>query len=234
MPGGKKSGKKNKAKEKTEVEYGPGTDPGLLFSLYAQFCKNIGLEVNESVKRSLTNTENPLYGKQILIDGNESPFGPGGCRALVTSILGRGKGMPLSPEGLPIIYTSLRELRLWGCSIGNDGAMVIAEILRLGGSELRLVFLELLDANIEANGTAAIGRAMSMNKSLLCLILDFNRSLGVDGVANLCKGLRTNSTLKKLSLKHCNIFGPGENYIHLPHTMLSAKMMALVKLIIVI
>ena len=48
-----------------------------------------------------------------------------------------------------------------------------------------------------------------MNKSLLTLCLDFNSKLGSNGVASLCRGLRTNSTLKKLSLKHCSIDGTG-------------------------
>ncbi len=43
-----------------------------------------------------------------------------------------------------------------------------------------------------------------MNKTLSSLILDFNR-FGTPGVEALCKGLSTNSTLKKLSLKHCDI-----------------------------
>jgi len=53
----------------------------------------------------------------------------------------------------------------------------------------------------------ALGRSLcvGMNRTLSTLVLDFNRTLGSDGVAALCKGLSTSSTLKKLSLKHCNI-----------------------------
>ena len=44
-----------------------------------------------------------------------------------------------------------------------------------------------------------------MNKSLLVLSLDFNENLGSEGVSALCGGLRTNSSLKKLSLRYCCI-----------------------------
>ena len=35
--------------------------------------------------------------------------------------------------------------------------------------------------------------------------LDYNRDLGTEGVAALCKGLRTNSSLKQLHLPYCNL-----------------------------
>jgi Ran GTPase-activating protein (RanGAP) involved in mRNA processing and transport len=44
-----------------------------------------------------------------------------------------------------------------------------------------------------------------MNDSLISLKLDFNRSLGSDGLVALSKGLKLNNTLKFLSLKFCGI-----------------------------
>ncbi len=44
-----------------------------------------------------------------------------------------------------------------------------------------------------------------MNSTLVTLILDFNIKLGSDGMKNLSRGLCTNSTLKKLSVKYCGI-----------------------------
>jgi len=44
-----------------------------------------------------------------------------------------------------------------------------------------------------------------MSKSLVSLILDFNSSIGCDGFAALCNGLRLNSSLKRLSVRHCGI-----------------------------
>ncbi|GMI24158.1 hypothetical protein TeGR_g9572 [Tetraparma gracilis] len=97
----------------------------------------------------------------------------------------------------------MQELRVWGANIGDDGASSIAELLRLGGAEIQLAYLELTNNGISAAGAFALGRSLScmMNRSLMTLVLDYNRELGSDGCAALCRGLRTNSTLKKLSLK---------------------------------
>ena len=46
-----------------------------------------------------------------------------------------------------------------------------------------------------------------MNKSLMTLKLNYNSSLGAEGVTALCRGLRTNSTLKQLHLPYCGV-GP--------------------------
>lgn len=55
----------------------------------------------------------------------------------------------------------------------------------------------------------ALGQSLSIgcNKSLLSLKLDYNPSLGSEGTAALCRGLRTNSTLKQLHLPYCDL-GP--------------------------
>lgn len=44
-----------------------------------------------------------------------------------------------------------------------------------------------------------------MMKSLVNLNLDYNSNLGSDGVVALAKGISSNSTLKKLSLRYCGI-----------------------------
>ncbi|CAM9971492.1 unnamed protein product, partial [Choristocarpus tenellus] len=55
----------------------------------------------------------------------------------------------------------------------------------------------------------AIGQALGVgcNKSLVTLKLDYNLSLGSEGVAALCRGLRTNSSLKQLHLPYCSLGG---------------------------
>lgn len=57
------------------------------------------------------------------------------------------------------------------------------------------------------NSAMALGQALSVgcNKSLLSLKLDYNPSLGSEGVAALCRGLRTNSSLKQLHLPYCDL-----------------------------
>jgi hypothetical protein len=79
--------------------------------------------------------------------------------------------------------------------------------LRLGGADVKIAFLELFDNNIGPRGANALGSALSYghNLSLMTLKLDYNATIGDDGVLNLCKGLRTNMTLKQLHLQFCNI-----------------------------
>ena len=216
--------KKKEAKaKKGPVDTGPGQSPAELLETYKAYCKRIGLEPHPQITGSLTNEENVHLGKQICVDSgfvngdgsnltlpnpNVPPLGPGGCRALATACMGIGFGMPKHPEtGLPIIYKQLQELRIWGSNIGDDGALSLSELLRLGGAELQLAYLELFNNGIGATGAFALGRSLScmMNRSLITLSLDYNMTLKSEGVAALCQGLRTNSTLKKLSLRYCEL-----------------------------
>jgi len=91
--------------------------------------------------------------------------------------------------------------------VGCEGAAAIAEVLRLGGGEVKINFLELLDCEIGFMGGLALGRALSMggNLSLHTLQMDYNSTLGTVGAINLCTGIRTNSTLKHVCLKACRI-----------------------------
>jgi len=205
--------KKKAAKAATSDE--PGQQPEALLKVYNDFCKRLGLAPHAQVAKSLTNAENPFVGRQIIIDGGapkDPKLGAGGMRALSTSVMGIGEGMPRQPipdskETKPIMYKQLQELRVWRSNIGDDGASSLAELLRLGGAEIQLQYLELMDNDITAIGAFALGRSLScmMNRSLLTLSLDYNMSLKSEGVAALCMGLRTNSTLKKLSLQYCDI-----------------------------
>lgn len=58
-----------------------------------------------------------------------------------------------------------------------------AEILRLGGADVQISFLELLDNNIGVRGALALGNSLSQrhNLSLLTLKLDYNSTLGTAG-----------------------------------------------------
>lgn len=177
-----------------------GEDPTVLLSNYQKYSKLIGLQVNGAVTKALNDTENgPL--KQLVIDDEFGPLGPGGTRALMTSLMGSGPGMKGGP------YKLLSSLRIWKSNIGDDGAAAIAEVLRLGGAEVKIGFLELLDNNIGPKGCMGLGQSLSQgrNLSLLTLRLDYNHSLGYEGVANLSHGLRTNKTLKQLHLSFCQL-----------------------------
>jgi len=177
-----------------------GEDPAVLLQNYQKFCKLIGLPTNPSVAKNL-NDEEKFPIKQIVIDDEYGPLGPGGSRALMTAVMGVGPGMKGGP------YKLLESIRIWRSNIGDDGAASVAEILRLGGAEVKISYLELLDNNIAARGCLALGTSLSKgnNLSLLTLVLDYNMLVGSLGCINLCKGLRTNKTLRKLSMQYCGI-----------------------------
>jgi len=156
-----KKKKKNNVKENESKEIDPCSNPVLLFSSYAQFSKSIGFEPHSDVKKSLTDAENPNCGKQIIIDGSINSFGPGGCRALATTVLGRDKKKLQSEENEIIIYNALQEIRIWKDNIGDYGTMALAELLRLGGSEVKITYLELINTGISIGGALALGRSLS-------------------------------------------------------------------------
>lgn len=84
-----------------------------------------------------------------------------------------------------------------------------AEVLRNGKEDLALTFLEFMDAGVGPLGCASLGEALMLgaNASLVTLRLDLNAGVGDEGVRELCKGLRTNRTLQRLTLSYCNV-GP--------------------------
>lgn len=185
--------KKKEAKPGAEAT--EGEDPLVLNSNYVKYCKSIGLPACSAITRTLTDDEKyPI--EQLVVDDETGPIGPGGTRALMTAVMGSGPGMKGGP------YKLLKYIRIWRSNVGDDGAAAIAEVLRLGGADVKIAFLELLDDNIGPKGAAALGGALSvgLNLSLLTLNLDYNGTLGTDGVRGLCRGLRTNCTLKQLHL----------------------------------
>lgn len=137
----------------------------------------VGVPINPLVGKIL-NDEEKYPIDQLIIDDEYGPLGPGGTRALMTAILGAGPGMKGGP------YKLLKSIRLWRTNCGDDGANAISEILRLGGAEIPLVYLELLDNNIGLRGATALGSALSVgnNISLLTLKLDYNVTLGSEGI----------------------------------------------------
>jgi len=200
--------KKKDGGKKASAEPDPGEDPETFLSQYQKFCKLTAIPPSEQVLRTLTDEEKKeefLATNQLVLhpddprDPDAIRLGPGGIRAIATAILGTAPGM--------IPYKGVKSMRVWWSNIGDDGACAIAELLRLGGAEVQLNYLELWDDNIGPRGALALGRSLMVgnNRSLLTLKLDYNRTLGTEGVAALCRGLRTNSTLKQLHLPFCDI-----------------------------
>lgn len=136
-------------------------------------------------------------------------MGPGGCRALVNAMIGN---INIDESSIQHPYAATKDLRILRSGIKDGGADAISSLLFATArsdqqTEWKIEYLELTDNDISASGAYSIGRGLSvgMNKTLTSLVMDFNRTLQSDGVAALCKGLATNSTLKNLSLKHCGI-----------------------------
>jgi hypothetical protein len=208
--------KKQSAKPGAEVA--EGEDPQQLLSNYQKYSKLIGIQPNTGVTKALIHEEEE--GKiidQLLIDDEYGPLGPGGTRALMTAVMGSGPGMKGGQ------YKLLKSIRLWRCNCGDDGTSSIAEVLRLGGAEVAITYLELFDNHIGPRGCNSLGQALSYghNISLLTLKLDFNLSIGDDGCANLCRGLRTNIALKQLHLQFCSL--SPESGVHLADLLANTR-----------
>lgn len=142
-------------------------------------------------------------------------------------------------------FTATKDLRILRSRVKDGGAVALSTLLFAtarrksvntateGGianqPEWQIQYLELTDNEIGKDGCMAIGRSLSvgMNKTLNTLVLDFNMTLQSDGVTALCRGLSTNSTLKKLSLRHCGIDEKGGSPIA---KMLMFKRIALISL----
>jgi Ran GTPase-activating protein (RanGAP) involved in mRNA processing and transport len=204
--GKKKGGKKSKGPALS----GPGAE--VLMRNYRQACKNIGALISDIATRQMSGGKGDDAGgayTQMNIgpapgDPNELPIGPSGTRALMEGIFGKGSGMTGET------YENLLAIRLYRCRIGCGGAVAVAELLRMAGALLRVNVLDLSDNGIGARGAAALGAALDRtgNKSVGVLRLDANRTLAEEEaapLAALCRGLRTNATLRQLSLTYCDL-----------------------------
>lgn len=198
-PPPKKDGKKGAA----GADGDEPVDPAAILQQYQKFSRTIGLTPHICVSRAFE--PDALESGDLFIDGSIGSFGPGGTRALLTSIMNMGPGM----KGKPInIFSSLR---FWKCNIGDDGANSVAEVLRLGGADVIITYLEILDDIIGPKGALALGHSLSFgqNLSLQILKLDYNAHFGIEGLYNLCRGIRTNSVLRELHLSYCQIGSDG-------------------------
>ena len=76
------------AKKAAPGEAVEGEDPLLLLSNYQKYSKLIGIAINGGITKTCNDEENrPLT--QLVLDDEFGVLGPGGTRALMTSIMGR-------------------------------------------------------------------------------------------------------------------------------------------------
>lgn len=122
---------------------------------------------------------------------------------MTCALLGDGPGLVGGP------FKVLQTIRIWRCNIGDDGAVAIADYLVKGGVDIAVSFVELMDNNIGARGCAALGKALDCSpgkvNKIVALNLSYNGTIGCEGAAALCEGLRSNTVLKQLHMPYCNI-----------------------------
>ncbi len=130
--------------------------------------------------------------------------GAPGVRALCAAVLARGTGLKAVP------YRPLKHIILHKAEAGDSGAAALAEVLRNGCLvEVAVEGLSLLECGVGVEGACALGASLVLGAcaSLQYLCVDLNPALGDAGVHGLCRGLRSNNTLKRLSLSGCGL-GP--------------------------
>ena len=108
----------------------------------------IGLVPHPSIVHALSDSEKvPI--EQLVIDDEHGLLGQGGCRALMTAVLGSGPGMKDGP------YKLLKSLRIWHSNIGDEGVTCIV-IYCPSCTSIR-VYLSLYMSSI--GGGASAGRS---------------------------------------------------------------------------
>jgi hypothetical protein len=188
--------KKGKAGAKGKKKAGPvGPNGETLLENYRKACKLIGVEPSMPFLQSLDAilAETPTITQLCVAD---QPLGPAGVRCIAAGLMGELPGM----EGG--LYLNLTNLHIWRCGAKDDGVAAIAKLIHNQEKEFQLGVLDLLDNDVGLRGCEALGRSLAAggNQSLLTLSLNANR-LDAKCVGALAEGLRTNGTLRKLSLE---------------------------------
>jgi hypothetical protein len=167
---------------------------------YTKACKLLGVKEDAAVVKAI-NPE-PDAAAPVVVIATDSALGPAGVRALAAALLARGQGF--KQPG----YTHVKALRLWKANARDSGAAAVADVLRNGAKDkVEVEMVELMDSGITPLGAGALGGALVLgaNASLRTLRLDLNLGLGDEGVAALCRGLRSNRNLRVLTLSHCSL-----------------------------
>merc|ERR1719181_376800 len=124
---------------------------------------------------------------------SELDLGSSGARCIAEALLAQFPSM----EGGP--FLNLNCLCLWSCNVQDYGAVAIAKYLRNCPSvDLRLHTIDLFDNKLGVPAMLALGTALSSdgNSTVKNLKLDYNPDIGTKGLAALCDGLMTNSTIE--------------------------------------
>ena len=93
--------------------------------------------------------------------------------------------------------SSMRTLRLYNCSLGREGVMLLATGLE---ENQTLTKLDLSCNDIDTAGAAALARMLTVNTSIKYLFLTDNKMMGTEGVIKLLISLEQNCSIEKLVL----------------------------------
>jgi len=189
--------KKGKGKGKKAGPVGP--DGETLVENYKKACKMIGEEPSIEFMSIL---DAMIAEGEIIsqICAADLPLGPAGVRCVAAALMGEMPGM----EGG--MYFNLTNLHLWRCGAKDDGTIAIAKLLKNQEKDFKVGVLDLMDNGIGLRGMTALGKSLADggNLSLLTLNLNINH-FEPAAVSALADGLRSNRTLKKLSLEYCGL-----------------------------
>ena len=158
-----KSTSKKKKTDSESKEDTPGPDRVLLFRVYLKQCERVGIAINETIKKTLCQDENPTGTSQLLLgpeDDSAPLIGAGGCRALFSAILGNADDQNTR-------YTAFEEIRIWRSNISDQGAKAISHLLKnSNGRDFNVKYLELSDNHIGALGALSLGRSLCCGVSI--------------------------------------------------------------------
>lgn len=101
-------------------------------------------------------------------------------------------------------YTHVKEMYIWDIPMKHEDVASLS--LFLEQPIYQVQYLELMDCSINSYAVERFGRCFVLN-NLTAVLLDFNK-FGDEGCSNLCRGLKANGTLLKLSLNYCELGPP--------------------------
>lgn len=117
----------------------------------------------------------------------------------------------VGPEGMRVLadtlrdldYKLLRQIRLWGARIDDEGARSLCQFLE---NNHTVVHLELKGCGITSLGCVFLGNVLGykVRSSIAILKLDHN-NIGSEGCNKISEALAMNGTVTELSLTYCNI-----------------------------
>lgn len=106
----------------------------------------------------------------------------------------------------------LQQVDLTGTNISDEGAQYLAKML---DSNTTLLELLISENQIGDNGVKTLANSlMHNNRSLQVLNLSANQNIGDESINSLTNMMKSNSTLKKLDLRHTGLSNDGEGTLH--------------------